>query len=142
MHTDKCTLQGIEMRFILLFIAMLSLFSLARAFRSPTLRLNSHAPSYSRHFTSSPLRAVKEMTAQDFQRLLSSPDARALVQIIDVREPAELLGVKLRDADVINLPLSEADKWSSEVEQGERLDKARAVVCLCKIGMRSLKVRR
>ena len=60
----------------------------------------------------------------------------ACLQIIDVREKNELAVASIKGADIVNLPLSEADIWGPKVEAGQLLDAAKPTICLCKAGMR------
>lgn len=124
---------------LLLLLTVAMLLSLVRGLQplrpASLLRGPLVRSSTARHASS-----VKSMTAQDFVQLMSSPDARERVQIIDVREVGELAELRLRDPAVINLPLSEAGTWSPKVEAGSVLDATKAAVCVCKVGMRSMKV--
>ena len=71
---------------------------------------------------------------------MSGADTRRLYQIVDVREPNELQAASIKGADIINLPLSTAPKWTSEVTDGDILDKSKPTICLCKAGVRSMKM--
>ena len=63
-----------------------------------------------------------------------------MYQIVDVREPNELSTSSIEGADIINLPLSTAGEWSDDVKDGTILDKSKPTLCLCKVGMRSMKM--
>ncbi len=82
---------------------------------------------------------VKNMNVIEFNKILNGQD-RSKYQIIDVREPNELEVVKLSGADVINLPLRDADNWSQKVINGQLLDNEKPTLCMCHHGMRSMKV--
>ena len=75
-----------------------------------------------------------------FNKIMGSKDTRSLYQIIDVREPTELAAVKLKDEGVLNLPLGDAADWSVRPLSDFGLDASKPTVCVCKIGMRSMKV--
>lgn len=78
------------------------------------------------------------MNVVDFHNILKGSD-RSKYQIVDVREKDELLAVALSGSDVMNLPLSDANTWSQKVLSGELLDKQKPLLCLCKMGGRSMK---
>jgi len=80
------------------------------------------------------------MRADDFSKMIASKDSRSLYQIVDVREPGELQDVKLKDPNVLNLPLGDAGTWSVKPLSDVGLDSAKPTVCVCKAGMRSMKV--
>lgn len=84
--------------------------------------------------------SVTPLTVKKFGSILSSIDSRRLYQIIDVREPNELQVASIKGADIINLPLSTAPQWSSEIIAGKLLDKSKPTICMCKVGMRSMKM--
>jgi rhodanese-related sulfurtransferase len=46
----------------------------------------------------------------------------------------------IKGADIINLPLGTADQWAPKIEAGELLDKSKPTICLCKVGMRSMRL--
>ena len=79
------------------------------------------------------------MKAEDFVAILQST-SRADYQIIDVREADELKDISLVGDDIIHLPLSGAEAWSSKVIQGSLLDNSKPTLCMCKLGGRSMKV--
>ena len=79
-------------------------------------------------------------TCKQFGEILSATDTRRLYQIVDVREPNELATASIEGADIINLPLSTAGEWSDDVKDGTILDKSKPTLCLCKVGMRSMKM--
>lgn len=64
------------------------------------------------------------------QRLSEGAD----LQLVDVREPAELTMAALQQT-VIHLPLSRSSEWVSRIDA--LLDREREVVVLCHAGMRS-----
>jgi rhodanese-related sulfurtransferase len=82
---------------------------------------------------------VQRMTVTQFGDILKG-DSRSLYQIIDVREVDELAVASIKGADIINLPLGSAAEWSPKVEQGKLLDASKPTICLCKVGMRSMRV--
>ena len=57
-----------------------------------------------------------------------------------MREPNELTAASIEGSDIINLPLSTANEWSEDVRDGTILDKSKPTLCLCKVGMRSMKM--
>lgn len=81
---------------------------------------------------------VNNMNVVEFHKILTGSN-RHQYQIIDVREKDELLSVALSGSDVLNLPLSEANTWTQKVLMGELLDKRKPLLCLCKMGGRSMK---
>lgn len=81
---------------------------------------------------------VNNMNVVDFHKILKGTD-RSKYQIVDVREKDELVAIALAGSDVMNLPLSDASTWSQEVLRGELLDKQKPLLCLCKMGGRSMK---
>ena len=82
---------------------------------------------------------VQRMTVQQFGDILKG-DSRSMYQIIDVREVDELAVASIKGSDIINLPLGSAAEWSPKVEQGKLLDANKPAICLCKVGMRSMRV--
>lgn len=98
----------------------------------------------SARFTSSiaagPPGGVLPLAFDAFNKIMGSKDTRSLYQIIDVREPTELAAVKLKDEGVLNLPLGDAADWSVRPLSDFGLDASKPTVCVCKIGMRSMKV--
>ena len=82
---------------------------------------------------------VQHMTATQFGGIIKG-DNRSMYQIIDVREVDELAVASIKGADIINLPLGSAAEWSPKVEQGKLLDASKPTICLCKVGMRSMRV--
>eukprot|EP00607_Mallomonas_marina_P001061 CAMPEP_0182427640 /NCGR_PEP_ID=MMETSP1167-20130531/18939_1 /TAXON_ID=2988 /ORGANISM="Mallomonas Sp, Strain CCMP3275" /LENGTH=113 /DNA_ID=CAMNT_0024610021 /DNA_START=194 /DNA_END=535 /DNA_ORIENTATION=+ len=79
------------------------------------------------------------MTVVEFGRILKG-DGRSLYQIVDVREPTELQAASIKGDDIINLPLSQAGEWSVKIVEGDILDANRPTLCLCHVGMRSMKM--
>ena len=79
-------------------------------------------------------------TCKQFGEILTATDTRRLYQIVDVREPNELAAASIEGVDIINLPLSTAGEWSDDVKDGKILDKSKPTLCLCKVGMRSMKM--
>ena len=82
---------------------------------------------------------VQHMTATQFGGIIKG-DNRSMYQIIDVREVDELAVASIKGADIINLPLGSAAEWSPKVEQGKLLDATKPTICMCKGGMRSMRV--
>ena len=72
--------------------------------------------------------------------ILNQPDVRRLYQIIDVREVNELQVSSIQGADIINLPLSRANEYTQDILDGKILDKSKPTICLCKVGMRSMRM--
>ena len=65
-------------------------------------------------FTSQLNAVVNNMKSEEFVAILQST-SRADYQIIDVREVDELKDISLVGDDIIHLPLSGAEAWSSKV---------------------------
>ena len=84
--------------------------------------------------------AIKQMTVAQFGEILKSPEKRATYQIIDVREPNELEVARIVGNDVLNLALGAAAEWTPKVEAGALLEPTKPTICLCKVGMRSMRV--
>ena len=128
---------------LFLLVTMLSLFNV-RSFRAVTVstavttnRLLTHSR---RALTMEAEKAtIKRMSVSQFGDILKS-DSRPSYQIVDVREPNELAVASITGADIINLPLGDAASWSPKVEAGDLLDKTKPTICLCKVGMRSMRV--
>jgi rhodanese-related sulfurtransferase len=73
----------------------------------------------------------EEMTVAEFaERLQTEPDK---LQLIDVREPAELQLAALKGFE--NLPLSEFATWSETIQ--DRFDPQKETIVMCHHGMRS-----
>jgi hypothetical protein len=72
---------------------------------------------------------VKNMSPQDFDKILKG-ESRELYQIIDVREVNEIQTVSLKDKNVINLPLSTAGQWTTDVTSGKLLNSDKPAICL------------
>lgn len=120
-------------------VLVLSMLAFLRISSVSSFRVGIFAKSVSR--TASSLHAaVKSMNADQFFTIVSSKDSRELYQIVDVREPGELQDVKLKDPAVINLPLGDAGNWSVKPLEDVGLDSSKPTICVCKIGMRSMKV--
>jgi len=84
---------------------------------------------------------VKSISSEELSRILGGgKDTRDLYQIVDVREPYELEDVRLKDPAVINLPLGDAGNWSVKPLEDVGLDASKPTICVCKVGMRSMKV--
>eukprot|EP01036_Dinobryon_divergens_P037759 gene37759-49461_t len=81
-----------------------------------------------------PALTLKTISVQDFGKILQG-DSRSLYQIVDVREPDELLSLSLQGNDVINLPLSKFEEWEGNIL--DILDRDKPTLCLCKSGKRS-----
>ncbi|EWM21999.1 peptidyl-prolyl cis-trans isomerase c [Nannochloropsis gaditana] len=64
------------------------------------------------------------------------PHLREEVQLIDVREPDELLRAEIKG--FLNLPLSQFAEWRPKILSGELLDKNKKTVVLCHHGGRSM----
>ena len=69
------------------------------------------------------------MSPQDFDKILKGEN-RELYQIIDVREVNEIQTVSLKDKNVINLPLSTAGQWTTDVTSGKLLNSDKPAICL------------
>lgn len=74
--------------------------------------------------------SLVQITVEEFaHRLAESPD----LQLVDVREPAELELAQLEGFK--NLPLSQFAEWSGQIHT--RLDPEKETLVLCHHGMRS-----
>ncbi|MBD2021591.1 rhodanese-related sulfurtransferase [Leptolyngbya sp. FACHB-36] len=74
--------------------------------------------------------SLVQITVEEFaHRLAGSPD----LQLVDVREPAELELAQLEGFK--NLPLSQFAEWSGQIHT--RLDPEKETLVLCHHGMRS-----
>jgi rhodanese-related sulfurtransferase len=71
-----------------------------------------------------------EITVTELATKLEDADHR---QFVDVREPQELAIASL--PQFMNLPLSEYDQWSVDIQQ--RLEPTKETIVLCHHGMRS-----
>jgi rhodanese-related sulfurtransferase len=126
------------MKAVLVAIFLFSNLMLATALRYVKLR-NSLLTSSQRSIQqSSMLGSVSSMSVVEFGNILKDADVRSTYQIVDVREPHELEIASIKGDDIINLPLSKAEEWSRDVTKV--LDNSAPVICLCKVGMRSLRV--
>ena len=83
---------------------------------------------------------VRAMTVHQFGSILSSASTRRLYQIVDVRESSEVEVASIAGNDMINLPLGCANEWSQDVKEGKILDKSKPTICLCKVGVRSMRM--
>lgn len=72
--------------------------------------------------------------------LKGGEEAKKDVQLIDVREPDELLRADIKGAGFLNLPLSQFPTWRAQVLSGELLDKSKKTVVICHHGGRSMQV--
>lgn len=81
---------------------------------------------------------VKRMGVAELGKILSSTH-REQYQIVDVREKDELQEIALNGDDIVNLPLSDAGNWTTQVLDGNILDAKKPTLCICKLGGRSLK---
>ena len=135
----------------LLLIMTLAMLTLGRAFVT-RMRISTAVAAATTTTTTSPRRAltmqasppsppaIKQMTVAQFDEILKSPEKRATYQIIDVREPNELQVARIAGTDVINLALGAAAEWSPKVEAGDLLEPTKPTICLCKVGMRSMRM--
>lgn len=103
-----------------------------------SFKLNLFSSKFLPKHQSSVKMSVKNISVTEFAKLLNGPN-RASVQIVDVREKQELVEMALHGDDIINLPLSENEGWGRRIANGEILDPAKPIVCMCKAGGRSLK---
>ncbi|MDS3859862.1 rhodanese-like domain-containing protein [Thermosynechococcaceae cyanobacterium BACA0444] len=76
-------------------------------------------------------RGLEAVTVQDLEQQLAS--GNPVVQLVDVREPAELEIVAI--PGFINLPLSQFEQWQTQIS--EILDPAKETWALCHHGIRS-----
>ena len=90
-------------------------------------------------------RPVQDLSPVDLQRVLTGnpPEVLKRAQLIDVREPSELLELDWPADSSGNpsmqlLPLSQFNQWSDDVP--EMLDRSRPVVVGCKAGVRSMQL--
>lgn len=74
---------------------------------------------------------VSEIPVTELARYFA--DADPSVQLLDVREPEEVAIAAL--PGFVNLPLSQFQRWSSEI--GDRFDPAADTLVLCHHGVRS-----
>lgn len=82
--------------------------------------------------------AVKHMRPVEFAEILKSPQ-RNTYQVVDVREPNELVTARINDDSILNVPLSGSATWTTESLQTLGLDKSVKTIFLCRGGVRSLK---
>lgn len=75
---------------------------------------------------------IERMSVKTFQTIVEDPIIRKEYQIIDVREPDELLVSAIPGDDIINLPLSSASEWTRQIADGDILDKSMPTLCLCR----------
>ncbi len=82
---------------------------------------------------------VKSMEVQEFATIIKEPNFHKTYQVIDVREPDEL-AIANCGPEIINLPLSASNIWSSDIKLGkyEILDGNKPTLCLCHHGRRSM----
>lgn len=104
-------------------------FPISRTALRPTHRWMSSSGGFS---------AVKRMSVTELGGILSSAN-RKKYQIVDVRERDELQEIALNGDDIVNLPLSDASSWTTQVLDGKVLDAKKPTLCICKMGGRSLK---
>ena len=115
-------------------------FFACRSFGLRRLTGSARFSSAKKTLAAGPPGGVLPLAFDAFNKIMGSKDTRSLYQIIDVREPAELADVKLKDEGVLNLPLGDAGDWSVRPLSDFGLDASKPTVCVCKIGMRSMKV--
>lgn len=120
-------------------LAMLSI--VATSFRMASIGKSAKILINTNNFRAMTMKAgeVQRMTVQQFGDIIKG-DSRSMYQIIDVREVDELAVASIKGSDIINLPLGSAAEWSPKVEQGQILDATKPAICLCKVGMRSMRV--
>ncbi len=82
-------------------------------------------------------RQITILSAKEFQQVLLTSNSKH--QVVDCREPFELQLASIR-YPTINLPMSEASKWTEDVKKGNLLDANTKTICLCHHGVRSMKV--
>jgi rhodanese-related sulfurtransferase len=81
-------------------------------------------------------RSVTSVGAVDFMQAIKTRP-RAEFQVVDVRETSELEQASLKNTlEVVNLPLSDMNRWRSELST--HLDDSKTTYCLCRSGTRSM----
>ncbi len=75
---------------------------------------------------------MQQITAPELAAWLQEPQARAQVQVLDVREPWEV--------EIASLPGAFTIPMGQIPERHAELDPARPLVCVCHHGMRSMQV--
>mmetsp|Transcript_12274 Transcript_12274/g.18599 ORF Transcript_12274/g.18599 Transcript_12274/m.18599 type:complete len:120 (+) Transcript_12274:66-425(+) len=83
--------------------------------------------------------SIKPLTPIELSNIVNDNDECAKYQIVDVREPHELLALSIENPNIMNLPLSKAEEWQPSVAESKILSKDKPVVCLCRSGGRSMK---
>ena len=87
--------------------------------------------------TSSP--KILNLTPLQLDEIFKS-ELRSNYQFVDVRESDELQVASFAGNDIIHLPLSTANEWTTKILNKELLDSTKPTICLCKVGGRSMKV--
>lgn len=82
---------------------------------------------------------VENISVKKFGEIISGPD-RQKYQIVDVREANELAVSSIKGSDIIHMPLSKLEEWGGKVISGKLLDPTKPTICLCKKGIRGMKV--
>jgi rhodanese-related sulfurtransferase len=99
----------------------------------PARLVGGRAPGLTPH-----VRSVSSVGATAFMQAAKTRP-RAEFQVVDVREPSELQIASLKNTlEVVNLPLSEMDQWSSVLSN--HLDDSKTIYCLCHHGVRSMRM--
>ena len=107
--------------------------SLRVALRSTTCKSTALKMS-----TSSPPK-ILNLTPLQLDEIFKS-ELRSNYQFVDVRESDELQVASFAGNDIIHLPLSTANEWTTKILNKELLDSTKPTICLCKVGGRSMKV--
>ena len=87
--------------------------------------------------------APGDMSPTQLGDLLASASPEAIqeeYQLIDVREPDELLRADIKGTKFLNLPLSQFPQWGPKIMAGDLLKKDKKTVVLCHHGGRSMQV--
>lgn len=82
---------------------------------------------------------VKNISTAEFSAILRDPVKRAQFQIVDVREEAELKMARIKDDDIVVLPLSKNSMWATSIGSGRKLDPSKPTICFCHHGVRSVR---
>lgn len=77
--------------------------------------------------------SIPQISVEEFAHHLADRSSQPPIQLIDVREPGELMLAHLEGFQ--NFPLSEFAEWSEQIHQ--RLDATAETIVMCHHGMRS-----
>jgi rhodanese-related sulfurtransferase len=74
--------------------------------------------------------SIQRMSVTEYSKILKSKE-RENYQIVDVREPNELIALNLEDKNIMNLPMSQSLKWGADIaRQKHSLDPLKPVICV------------